>query len=178
MMSRAKNADLVRRYFIEIETLFLKYRNQLLVGMQDEINRLQRNQQPKKKYKNGDGHIYIIKASPHHDSIYKIGRSKDLKRRLVNHMSSHADDFEVLYVYKCDDIDVVEECVKSHIKGFKYRKIKEVYKITLEYLKSLIQRCDEFGRLEVVYQKKKALTFSQEGGFYMVLYPSTKLNSI
>lgn len=170
MMSKAKNAELVRTYFIEIETLFIKHRNELITGMEKDIARLERNQQPSQEYKKNDGYIYVIKASPDFDNIYKIGRSKNLKNRLSNHMSSHADNFEVLYVYKSSDVNSVETCVKTYIKSYKYRKYKEVYKIDLEYLKKLIQRCDNFGKLETLYQKRKALTFSQEGGYFMAIY--------
>jgi phage anti-repressor protein len=173
MMSKAKNADLVRTYFIEIETLFIKHRDHIISGMQAEIDRLHRNQRPMTSASKGDGMIYVIKASPLHDSVVKLGRSTNLRARLTNHMSSHADDFEVLYVYKCFDVEAVESCVKRHTKPFKYRKYKEVYKIELEYLKKLIQRCDNFGRLEVMYQKRKALKFSQDGGYYMALYPGS-----
>ena len=41
MMSRSKGGEMVRSYLIELEGLFLKYRQQTLAGMQMEIDRLQ-----------------------------------------------------------------------------------------------------------------------------------------
>lgn len=172
MMSRAKNADMIRTYFIEIESIFIKHKDQLIKGLEDDISRLERNQLPKKNYKKGEGYIYVIKASPHSDSLVKIGRTKDLKHRLSNHMSSHADQFEVLYVYKAENIYAVEACVKGYLNGAKYQKYKEVFKVELEHVKRLIGRCDNVGKLESVYQKKKGIQNKQEGGFYVALINS------
>ena len=172
MMSRAKNADMVRTYFIEIESLFIKHKDQLIKGLEDDISRLEKNQLPKKNYKKGEGYIYVIKASPYNDSLVKIGRTKDLKHRLINHMSSHADQFEVLYVYKAENIYAVEACVKGYLNGAKYQKYKEVFKVELEHVKRLIGRCDNVGKLEGVYQKKKGIKNKQEGGFYIALINS------
>jgi phage anti-repressor protein len=42
MKSQSKGGEAVRSYLIEIENVFLKYREQMIDGMQQEINRLQR----------------------------------------------------------------------------------------------------------------------------------------
>jgi phage anti-repressor protein len=169
MLSKAKNADMVRTYFIEIETLFLKHKDQLIEGLRNDIMRLERNQTTKQKYQKGEGYIYIIKASPDNDSIVKIGRTKNLQKRLSNHASSHADNLDVLYVYKAEDVVAVEGCVKSYLAKQRYVKYKEVYKVDLGYVKRLVSRCDNVGRLETVYQRRKALTH-QEGGYYLAIY--------
>lgn len=169
MMSRAKNAEMVRTYFIEVETLFLKHRSEFIKGLQSDIERLERNQSPK-SYKKGDGYIYIIKASPINDSLVKIGRTKDLKHRLSNHMSSHADQFEVLYVYKAENVYAVEACIKGYLNDKKYIKYKEVYKVELDHVKRLIGRCDNVGKLETMYQKRKGLKYNQDGGYYIALF--------
>jgi phage anti-repressor protein/predicted GIY-YIG superfamily endonuclease len=171
MLSKARNADMVRTYFIEIETLFFKHKDQMIEGLQRDIQRLENNQKSKKKYTKGEGYIYVIKASPVDDSVVKIGRTKDLQHRLSNHSSSHADSLNVLYVYKADNVEAVEGCIKSYLNGVRYAKYKEVYKVDLEYVKRLIGRCDNVGRLETVYQRRKEVS-SQEGGYYIALYKS------
>jgi len=169
MVSKAKNAEMVRTYFIEIETLFFKHKDQLIEGLQRDIERLQRNQQPKNKYVKGEGYIYVFKASPENDSVVRIGRTKNLQQRLTNHSASHADSLDVLFVYKAEDVKAVEGCIKSYLDGNRYRKYKEVYKVDLEYVKRLINRCDNVGRLETVYQRRKEVT--QEGGYFVAIFP-------
>jgi phage anti-repressor protein/predicted GIY-YIG superfamily endonuclease len=82
MMSKSKNAEMIRTYFIEIEGLFIKYRAQTLMGMQQDIERLERNQKPKGDFEPKQGYLYIVRASDMNDGLYKIGRSKDLIQRL------------------------------------------------------------------------------------------------
>lgn len=170
MMSRAKNADMVRTYFIEIEALFMKHKDTLILGMQQEIDRLNKKSM-KTNYPKGQGYIYIIKASPQYDSVYKIGRSMNLKARLSTYMTGRVEDLDVLYVYKAEDVHAVEQCVKGFLAGKRYMKYKELYKVEIEHVKRLIGRCDNVGKLEIMYQRKKALTYDQDGGFYVALYP-------
>jgi phage anti-repressor protein len=176
MLSKAKNADMVRTYFIEIETLFLKHKDQLIEGLRKDIERLERNQKPKKKYVKGEGYIYVIKASPENDSVVRIGRTTNLRQRLANHSASHADSLDVLFVYKAEDVNAVETCIKGYLQGERYRKYKEVYKVDLDYVKRLINRCDNVGRLETVYQRRKEVT-SQEGGYYIAVFPGANQTS-
>ena len=170
MMSKAKNAHMVRTYFIEIEALFMKHKDTLIKGMQQEIDRLNKKRM-KTKYPKGQGYIYIIKASPQYDSVYKIGRSMNLKARLSTYMTGRVEDLDVLYVYKAEDVHAVEQCVKGYLAGKRYMKYKELYKVELEHVKRLIGRCDNVGKLEIMYQRKKALTYDQDGGFFVALYP-------
>jgi phage anti-repressor protein len=169
MMSRAKNAEMVRTYFIEVESIFLRYKENLIEGLQNDIKRLENNQKPKARYKKGDGYIYVFKASPYNDDILRIGSTRNLRQRLANHTSSHADELEVLYIYKTEDVKGVETCVKGFIDENKYRKNKEVYEVDLNYVKKIIGKCAGIGRYKIVYQRRKALTH-QEGGYYVAIY--------
>ena len=67
---------------------------------------------------NNKGYIYVIKASEEKDSVYKIGRTIDLKTRLRNHNAAHANDLEVMYRYRTDDVVAVEGCLKSMLKKY------------------------------------------------------------
>lgn len=69
MRSRSKKSEQVRTYFIQMESLLIKYREDILRGMETRINDLERNQQPKSHPK--QGFIYVIKASKSLDSVYK-----------------------------------------------------------------------------------------------------------
>lgn len=168
MLSRSRNADMVRTYFIEIENLFLKYREQTLEGMQREIERLERNQKPMNGLSGVDpkaGYLYIIRASEHKDGLVKIGRSSDLLSRLRNYNSGRADDVELLYTYRVPDIVSAERCVKALLKKYQYRKYKEVYQADVDMVKELIKGCGDLSAK--LHQKKQKMTLT--GGFYIVV---------
>ncbi len=170
MLSKAKNADMVRTYFIEVESLFLKHKDQIIEGLKMDIQRLEKQQSGLPDYKKGEGYIYVLKASPYQDSLVKIGRTKDLKKRLQTYMTGQAHDIDVLYVYKTSNVYGAEQCIKGYLQNQRYRKYKEVYKVDLDYVKRLINRCDNVDRMETVYQRRKALTHTQEGGYYVALF--------
>lgn len=163
MMSRSKNAEMIRTYFIEIENLFFKYRGEMLSGMQSELERLERNQNPKA------GYMYIVRASEHKDGLVKIGRSKDLLSRLRAYNSGRADDIEVLYMYKVEDLESAEGCVKSLLRQFKYRKYKEVYQADINMVKELLKTCGDISA-KLHYKKQK---MEMTGGFYIVIHEDT-----
>jgi len=140
MMSRAKNAEMVRTYFIEVEALFLKHRDQLLDGLKRDVARLEMNQKRKTPIKGlgKEGYIYVFKASQDADNLYKLGRTRDMRTRLSNHQSSRADNIDVLFEYKASNIYAVETCVKAFLKQHQYRKYKEIYNVDLDYVKRLV----------------------------------------
>ena len=160
MLSRTKKAEEVRSYFIEIEQTFFKYRQQLINGIEEEARELNNLQNP-----NNKGYIYVIKASEEKDSVYKIGRTIDLKTRLRNHNAAHANDLEVMYRYRTDDVVAVEGCLKSMLKKYQFRKYKEVYQANIDMIKNLIDGCDKLS-LRSEYTNRKQL--KNNGGFYVI----------
>ncbi len=166
MMSRSKNAEMVRSYFIEIEGLFIKYREQTLEGMRHDIESLERNQRPKKLGEAKPGYLYIIRASDTKDGLYKIGRTKsDIIHRMKQYNTGRADDVEVLYTYRTDDFAGAEGCVKSFLKKYQYRKYKEVYQTDLQMIKELLKSCSEIGA-KLVHKTSKSV---MNGGYYIIL---------
>lgn len=169
MQSRSKKAEEVRTYFIQVEYTLLKYRDDLVQGLENRIAQLERNQKPKNanpSKQTKEGFIYVIKASETNDSYVKIGRTKDLRQRLANYGSGKADDIEVLFTYETDDIESVEACVKALMKKNQYRKYKEVYKADIDMIKGVIHGCSELN-LKMRYRSRKAPTM--KGGYYIAV---------
>jgi phage anti-repressor protein len=164
MLSRSKNAEMVRTYYIEIESLFLKYRQQTEEGMQAEIDRLRKNQKPSAH--DTEGYIYVIRAATgEHDSLYKIGRTGNLKERLSTYNTGSADNIEVLYKYRTDQIKSTEGCIKSWLKDRQYRKYKEVYSTDIDTIKMVISRCGAIGAKLIEKNKSRR---EINGGHYVV----------
>ena len=157
---------MVRTYFIEVESLFLKYRSQTEDGMKNEIMKMKENQKALSLRKQDHaGYIYIIRASNTNHNLYKIGRTNDLAKRLNTYNSSFADEIEVLYKYRTDKIKGTEKCVKSWLQDTKYRKYKEVYEVDLNSIKNIISKCGEIGAKLVLKLKGKPI---MTGGHYIV----------
>ena len=165
MLSKSKKAEEVREYFLEVEELLDKYKIYTIQALRKRIQTLEYNQ--KTKYKSSNGVIYIFRASEEIDSLYKIGRTKNLDIRLKNYNTSNADDLKLEYVYETDNINEVENCLKSLIKKFRYRKYKEVYQIDINVLKKLIDGCSKLSlKTNLHHLKNKKIT----GGYYIALY--------
>ena len=140
-LTKSKKGNEVREYFIQVESLLNKYKNYIIDGMQDKIKKLEKSQKPKINPEKGV--IYIFQTpNSSENSLYKIGRTKDLKQRLKSHQSPMAHDIEVLFYYESDNIKEIESCIKTLMKKYQYRKYKEVYKINIDIIKSLIEQCD------------------------------------
>lgn len=164
MRSRTQKAQMVRAYYVELENLIEKYSADFTEKLQQRIAELERNQRPK-DYPKGKGFIYVIKASEKVDSVYKLGKSKDLKDRLRSHSSAKMDDVDVVHVFETDMIDAVERCTKAMLVAKQYRKIKEVYQVDIDIIKSTIKDC---ARLALKTHFRFSKPSKMTGGYYMV----------
>ena len=62
---------------------------------------------------------------------------------MSKHNSSHADNVKIVFIYEVSDIDTIENCLKSVVKNYQYRKQKEIYEINLDTLKQVIRGCGD-----------------------------------
>ena len=162
MQSKTKKAVQVREYYYELEEVVDKYKEYIIQGLNDKIKKLENNQKPKTNLSSGI--IYILETA---DGIghYKIGKTKNLKNRLLKYNGDKKDDIVPIYLYETNDIDAVEECIKRYSKEYKYRKYKEVYKTDINMLKDLINDCGEFRDKVSLKIKNKS---NQKGGNYFI----------
>ncbi|KAG2487750.1 hypothetical protein HYH03_013595 [Edaphochlamys debaryana] len=170
MLSRSKRAEEVRTYFIEMESLIVRYRIALQKGMVAEIRDLERSLQPPDPADSA-GYIYVLRASMDKDSVYKIGRTQDLNKRLSTYNTGSVDGVEVLYKFRTDNHRAVEGCLKAMLREHQYRKYKEVYQADLDMIKRLINECDSVAQTKRVYTSRKAPRM--RGGYYVVLSADT-----
>jgi hypothetical protein len=118
MQSRTKKAIKVREYFYSLEELIDKYKNYIIEGLKDKITKLENNQKPKINLSKGI--IYIIQTADD-ITLYKIGKTSNLKNRLIKYNTDKKDDIIPIYIYETDDIDTVEKCIKAFMKKYQYR---------------------------------------------------------
>jgi len=140
LSTNSKMGGQVQQYFLDLEVALYKYKNYIIEGMNKKIEQLENNQKPKinanKKI------IYVFRALNTDLTLYKIGKTINSKTRFSKHNSPMANDLEVLFQYETENIDQVEKCVKVFMKKAQYRKYKEIYRIDLDILKSIIKDCD------------------------------------
>jgi hypothetical protein len=155
MRSKGKTAEDVRSYFINVESLVMKYRQQMMDGMQHDIERLESGRLARGLPRSPpapEGYIYVLRASAKYDSVVKIGRTRDLVRRLREHSAALADDPQVLFTFRTDDAVAVETCVKGWLKDRQWvrGRYKEVFKADLDMVKQLVHGCDLAGKVKRV----------------------------
>ena len=170
MQSKNKKSNQIREYYYELEEVIDKYKEHIIQSLDDKIKKLENNQKPKVNPKKGI--IYIIETS---DQIghYKIGKTKNLKKRLNSYNQDKIDDIVPLYIYETDDIDRVEKCIKLFGNEYQYRKYKEVYKTNIDMLKKLINNCGEFKEKLILIDKNKPIKNNKNNNnknYYIALY--------
>lgn len=142
MLSRTEKAKSVRKYFLEIEKLIKKYHEVIKEKLYKQVGLLENNQKPKVDIKGGV--IYIFEALNTDLSLYKIGKSENIKNRLNTYNSGNANDIKILFIIQINDINSVESCVKHAMKKYQYRKYKEIYQVDIDVIKEIVTRCDVF----------------------------------
>ena len=168
MKSKAKKAEKVREYYLSLEKLVDKYKNHIIDSMDQKIKKLKNNQKP--KVNPNKGVIYIIQTSDE-KSLYKIGRTVNLKKRLNNYNADKADDIVPLFIFETDNVEGVEQCAKGMLKRLQYRKYKEIYETDIEFIKKVIAKCSEYNdelQCELIKIKKNKVSAAlkkHEGGF-------------
>lgn len=167
MRSRSKKAEEVRTYFIQLESLLVRYRSTLLKGMDIEIKEMERSLKPRDPTDSA-GYIYVIRARSDRDSVYKIGRTANLTKRLATYSTGTVDGVEVVFKFRTDSHKKTEACVKAMLKDKQMRKYKEVYEADLSMIKQIIGKCDETAQYTRVYANTRGVK-NMDGGYYMVL---------
>ena len=98
-------------------------------------NKLRKNM-VKNKYSSGY-HFYIIKE----DSMYKIGHTKNLKKRLAVYNTGKANNCEYAYYKKTDCAKEIEECMKALLNKYIYKSNKEFYNCSLNKILKEVKKC-------------------------------------
>ena len=164
MLSRTEKAEEVRTYFIEIESVLDNYKNVIIDHLNKRIDTLENNQKP--TIDTTVGLIYILKSNDDIENIYKIGKSKKFKERILSHNSSHPDNVQILYVYETKYIDEIEACLKAALKSKQYRKRKEFYQIDIDIIKEVIKSCNKI----ILKVRNKPDKKFKDGGYYAYIH--------
>ncbi len=128
MASRSERGNQVRDYFI----LLRKFINYYKEHIATKINSLIK----KNKF------IYILLVNKDKD-IFKLGRTGNIKKRLQNYATGKDKHPDIKFVMIVNDEKQIESCAKIFTKKYQYKDNKEIYKINLDLLKSVIFECSD-----------------------------------
>ena len=92
MISLTPKAKEVRKYFIQMEKSIKRYFQTIKDEMFKRIGLLEINQKPKTDIVGGV--VYILKALNTNATLYKLGKTDDLKKKLQTYNTGNANDVE------------------------------------------------------------------------------------
>ena len=119
MISKCEKANLIRNYYIELEKLLIKYKDEIVKSLNEQLGIKQQNQQIIEENKE-TGLIYILKVD---DEVNKIGNSGDIKKRMKQYNVGRIDELPIVFVYKTDKMKEIEDCLKKNLKEYQHKKI-------------------------------------------------------
>ena len=125
MISKCEKSSIIRNYYIELEKLLITYKDNIVNDLNNQLGIKTTNKEIIDK-NNKTGLIYVLKVD---DEVYKIGNSKDIKKRMKQYNVGRINELPIVFVYKTTNIEEVENCVKNNLK--KYRVKKHKYYIIL-----------------------------------------------
>ena len=131
LRSRADNAEKIRKYYIKLEELVNKYKDEILELYRHDqyIKKLNKKIYPEK------AGIYIIREIKYifNKKVYryKLGRTNNLKYRMQVYNTGSSDNIDLIYFEEIIEHKLIEKCVKHGLKQYVYRRNKEFYECSL-----------------------------------------------
>jgi hypothetical protein len=86
--------------------------------------------------------MYIILVNKN-KNIFKIGRTGDIRKRLMAYSTGKESHPDVKFIMIVNDDKKVEKCTKLFIKVKQFKANKELYQADFDYLKKTIYNCAE-----------------------------------
>ena len=140
MISQTPKAKEVRKYFLEIEKLIRRYKQDIEDNINRELGIIKKSLKPKTNIIGGI--VYIRETDV--EGILKIGKTLNNKTRNATYNTGKVISTEPIFVLRVDDIDKVEGCIKNIAREFQYAKKKELYHIDFQFLKMIFFSCNSF----------------------------------
>ena len=164
MISKCEKANLVRNYYIELEKLLIKYKDDIVKSLNEQLGIKDNNKKIIEENKETNL-IYILKVD---DEVNKIGNSEDIKKRMKQYNVGRIDELPIVFVYKTEQMDEIEKCLKNNLKQYQKKKNTEMFKIDLEFIKETIKYCTLKNAL-LVKQNKKLYTQKDNKNWLIIL---------
>ena len=84
-------------------------------------------------------YIYLIEHVDNHETLYKIGISKNSKQRLKNLRTGNPGDMQILYEYKTNSARRIETVLHNQ---FSYCHVRgEFFRLSLDDVSKFLESC-------------------------------------
>ena len=140
MRSNTKKANKVRKYYVDLEILIDKYKDQLISIQTKKIEILENDLKKEPIPKEGYCYIYLETDELGY-KYYRLGQSGNLQKRFNNHNSSSVHKKILSYKIKTDNIVHFEACLRGIMYDFRYKNNKDYYKISEGKINEAINYC-------------------------------------
>lgn len=171
MISKCEKAALIRNYYIELEKLLIKYKDEIVNSLNNQLGIKENNEIIIEKNKD-TGLIYILKVD---DEVKKLGNSGDIKKRMKQYNVGRIDELPIVFVYKTDKMKEIEKCLKSNLKQYQYKKNTETFKIDIEFIKETIKYCTLKNAL--LLKKNKKLLDRKDNKNWLIILDKKSLTN-
>jgi phage anti-repressor protein len=172
MISKCEKASLIRNYYIELEKLLIKYKDNIVESLNNQLGVKQNNKKIIEENKE-TGLIYILKVD---DEVNKLGNSGDLKKRMKQYNVGRIDELPIVFVYKTDKMKEIEKCLKSNLKQYQIKKKTELFKIDLDFIKETIKYCTIKNAMLV--KKNKKLLDKDDNKNWLIILDKKSLTDV
>ena len=169
MISKCEKAKLIRNYYIELEKLLIKHKDDIVKSLDEQLGVKTKNAEIVENNKDY-GLIYILKVD---DETYKLGQTGDLKKRMKQYNVGRIDELPIVFVYKTDKMKEIEKCLKSNLKQYQKKKNTEMFVIDLDFIKETIKYCALKNAMLVKHNKK--LLDKNDGKNWLIILDKNSL---
>jgi len=144
LSSKAKNGVKVKKYYIKLEKLVDRYKDEILelYKHEREINKLNNRVYPERPG------VYVIRETKivnnKNQYRYKLGRTNNLKERMAVYNTGSSDNVDLAFFTEILNHVLVEKCVKNGLTPYVYKKNKEFYDCSIQKIRDMIHSCVAF----------------------------------
>jgi len=132
MRGVSEQSETVRMYFIKLR--------QFIVENQEVLYQALENKDDLRKYE-GYESIYFFVIDERHPTLLKVGRTRDIIRRLRNYNVGRIKEVDLKYFAIVKNNVLIENCIKIALQKNRFSKNKEIYEVDPKLLKKVIDKC-------------------------------------
>lgn len=165
MISKCEKASIIRNFYIELEKLLIKYKDNIVNDLNNQLGiKISNKDIIDKNHK--EGLIYVLKVD---DEIKKIGNTTDIKKRMKLYNVGKINELPIVLVYKSKNIVELEKCIKDNLSTYRVKKNKnnELFKIDDDFLKETIIYCNK--QSIKIKENKKLLNFNSLNNWLIII---------
>lgn len=181
MISRSKKADVIRRFYIELEKLVIQYKDIIVKDVNEQLGIKQLNAEIIQKNKK-KGLVYVLRLdntqTNNDDENFeaKIGHTQDLQQRMRQYNVGRVNELPIALVYLSDDADGLEECLKNCLNQYQIKNNTETFLISVGLVKETIKYCNR--SKSILLKSNKKLLKGKDDRRFVIIIDTERLDRV